>query len=339
MATTVTHTIRPSGGDYTSLSAWESGEQGDLTGVRDEIAVAECYAMEDTTAVTVDGWTTSSTQYIKITVPTAERHDGKWNTSRYRLVVSATDAYVLQVSEDFARLEGLQIQNTSTGNFPGGVNTIAGAGSVHYISHCISRATVGATTTQRGFNFRAGTTYVWNCLAYDWLGGTTSTGFRSNHTTGNIYCYNCTAHSCDQGFEHPDNGTAMYVKNCLAAGCASAFPAGWNWPTGSDYNATDNAQATTGNGGLNNPPGANSRYSQTFSFVDSANDDWHLTSSDAGAKDFGTDLSADSNLAFSDDVDGQTRSGSWDIGFDEYVAALNSLPPFSQHPMAHMLVR
>jgi len=43
MATTVTKIIDPdngSGTDYTSLSAWEAGQQGDLTGVRDEIAVA-----------------------------------------------------------------------------------------------------------------------------------------------------------------------------------------------------------------------------------------------------------------------------------------------------------
>ena len=39
------------------------------------------------------------------------------------------------------------------------------------------------------------------------------------------------------------------------------------------------------------------------------------------AKDFGADLSADGFFPFDDDIDFQTRSGSWDIGFDEFVAA------------------
>ncbi|MCK5081829.1 MAG: hypothetical protein KAR31_02880, partial [Candidatus Omnitrophica bacterium] len=56
--------------------------------------------------------------------------------------------------------------------------------------------------------------------------------------------------------------------------------------------------------------------------------DFHLASNDTGAKNLGTDLSADSNLAFSDDIDGQVRPGgaSWDIGGDEYsvVASISS---------------
>ena len=42
MATEIVHTIRASGGDYTTLSAWEAAQQRDLVAA-DEIAVAECY--------------------------------------------------------------------------------------------------------------------------------------------------------------------------------------------------------------------------------------------------------------------------------------------------------
>lgn len=313
MATTRTRTVKSSGGDYTSLSAWESGEQADLVTL-DEIRVAECYAMSDTTAVDINGWTTDATRYIKITVPQAERHNGKWNTAKYRLEVSAADNSVLWVQEDFVRLEGLQVYNTSTGLYPGGVTVNAtGATSTIYISHCIARSAVGTTYRQYGFTLKAATVYIWNCLAYDWLGSTDSVGFRQNLLSGGTaYCYNCTAHSCDRGFENGDNGADMIVKNCLAAGCSDGFIAGWAWPSGCDYNASDLAS---------DAPGTNSRNSQTFTFVDAANDDFHLASTDAGAKDYGTDLSADANLAFSTDIDGQTRSGSWDIGADEYIAS------------------
>lgn len=51
--------------------------------------------------------------------------------------------------------------------------------------------------------------------------------------------------------------------------------------------------------------------------------DFHLDSSDTAAKDQGYDLSA----IFTTDIDGDTRSGTWDIGADEYVA-LSTWKPF-----------
>ena len=56
-------------------------------------------------------------------------------------------------------------------------------------------------------------------------------------------------------------------------------------------------------------------------FVDSANDDYHLSVNDTLARNQGEDLSA----TFTDDVDGQSRSStaagaSWDIGADEQIA-------------------
>src|SRR5688572_22296204 len=48
-------TVKSSGGDYTSLGAWEAGEQGDLTGLGP--AWCELHAVNDSTADTIDGWT------------------------------------------------------------------------------------------------------------------------------------------------------------------------------------------------------------------------------------------------------------------------------------------
>jgi hypothetical protein len=49
-------------------------------------------------------------------------------------------------------------------------------------------------------------------------------------------------------------------------------------------------------------------------------EDLHLKEG-SDAIDVGTDLSA----TFTDDIDGVTRSGTWDIGADEYVAAVGVL--------------
>jgi hypothetical protein len=53
--------------------------------------------------------------------------------------------------------------------------------------------------------------------------------------------------------------------------------------------------------------------------------DYHLDATDTWARDQGADLSGDAGLPFSDDIDGETRSGSWDIGSDE-AASLPSGP-------------
>lgn len=59
----------------------------------------------------------------------------------------------------------------------------------------------------------------------------------------------------------------------------------------------------------------------TPTYVDSANDDFHLASNDTVCINNGTDLSGDANYAFDDDIDFQTRTGSWDIGMDEYFVS------------------
>jgi hypothetical protein len=65
------------------------------------------------------------------------------------------------------------------------------------------------------------------------------------------------------------------------------------------------------------------RLSQTFSFINEAGYDFHLSSNDAGARNFGTDLRNDSYLPFSTDIDGNSRPNSlWDIGVDEAGATL-----------------
>jgi len=60
-----TKTIKSSGGDYTSLTAWEAGEQADLVAL-DRVAVAECYDFESVESpISINGWTTDVTITLK----------------------------------------------------------------------------------------------------------------------------------------------------------------------------------------------------------------------------------------------------------------------------------
>lgn len=112
MATTVVKTIKPSGGDYTSLSAAEAGEQRDFVTLN-EIAALECYSMSDTTPVLVDGSISDSAHYMRIYTPTSERHNGKWDVTKYRLEPDAQYASVLDIRDPFCRVDGLQVDRKS----------------------------------------------------------------------------------------------------------------------------------------------------------------------------------------------------------------------------------
>lgn len=140
---------------------------------------------------------------------------------------------------------------------------------------------------------------IFNTIVYS--SGNSASGFTYGFGSvfTNVTSYNCTAYGCDFGFIDPQR-----VYNCLAASC-----------TYNDFESVTVGGIARYNAATGTAPGVNSRSSQTFTFVNTGAFDFHLQSGDAGAKNFGeTDPSGG---LFSDDIDGQTRSGSWDIGADE----------------------
>jgi hypothetical protein len=182
------------------------------------------------------------------------------------------------------------------------------------IDGCYVRGPGGSTWTNRGIRISGNSTnesFLWNCIADGWSGGNSS---GVNQSGANVTAYNCTAVNCTRGFQNNDNGYNLKVYNCLASGCDIGFIADWTWGA-SNYNASD----------LSDAPGANSRNSQTFSFV--AADDFALTGSDTGARNYGvTDPGAG---LFSTDIHGNVRTAPWDIGAHEFVA--NDLRPISYY--------
>ena len=341
MATEVIKIVDPdngSGTNYTSLSAWEAGEQGDLTGARDEIAVAKCRCTggtADTTAVTIEGWTTSATQYIKIWTDPSEsyRHNGTYQTgNKYRLEVSNSTA--IDFNEYHLRIIGLQIRITSV-NAHDQVcirnwNTGWPSSGAIYISHNVIRGTNSQYVYHEGIGLwdqssTGGSSlkfFIYNNTVYGftpvagapWKLWASGIDFDANSGSSLAYMYNNTVAYCGNGCIDY-GGSHVKIINNIAYQCDVPFFTNGSWLSGTGYNATDGSTATGQ---------SSDRTSQTFSFVDADNRDFHLQSTDTGAKGYGTNLSSDSDLPFSDDIDGQDRGGSgatWDIGADEYVAA------------------
>src|SRR5690606_35453859 len=79
MPTDVIHSIKSSGGHYTSLADWQTAQIRDLV-ASDERAIAEIgyedYGL-DTTLPSVSGWTTDDTRYVLIRPESGAKHDGK----------------------------------------------------------------------------------------------------------------------------------------------------------------------------------------------------------------------------------------------------------------------
>ena len=207
-----TVTVKSSGGDYTSLNAALAGMAGNLTtncgGTGGAgILTIECYAMQDTTSAnTGTGYTTSADYYINITVPTAERHDGKWNTSKYRMVV---DGHCLINQEAYTRITGLQLhQNTST-TYRHGIYQV---GASTLVDTCIVKGS--SVANNRGItDDGTGTTTIRNTIVYDWVTGIEA---YANMTVQNVTLHNCTTGVLRGG------GTCV-CTNVGAAACTTAF--------------------------------------------------------------------------------------------------------------------
>jgi hypothetical protein len=322
-ATEVVKTICPSGQgcNYTSLSAWEAGEQRDLVAL-DEIAVAKIQGdwtgVTDTTPVIIDGFITDSTRYIKIYTTPEARHNGKWDDTKYKLITNGTQ---IRVQDPHVRIDGLQLKMTSLANHGSSGIILYSGGAVNemYVENLIIQGLTDSTYSHYGiYVFSLGNAgskaYIWNNIIYNVL-GSTGRGISISEADHTAYVYNNTVYNNYLGIQR-ELGTAISKNNI-------------------SYNNTDNYSGTFDAASTNNlsgptqtdAPGSNPRNGVTVTFVDAANKDFHLASNDAGARNYGADLSGDANLAFTTDIDGETRpgEGTWDIGADEYIQIIKEV--------------
>jgi hypothetical protein len=282
------------GRDYTSLSTWESATDNNLVSLA-QSEVLECYDDAASFSDTVNfGGATTNSSYFRIIRPAGtigtgswQGHDGTPNTGVYFHNVSSNTSSFNLGGESYGSLQDLIIEMTN----PSSSNTICiqGDGGNNLFVGIITVDITSANGAARGFRINNGIGV--NCLAIrtdDW---------NFENSSGNSYFYNCTSVGAgNQGFSS-DGGT-LILKNCL-----STNNTGEDFQTGVTYASTNNNASEDATA-----PGTSSRTGQTFSFVNAGNDDYHLTPTDAGARTYGADLSADGVFAFDDDIDGNIRS-------------------------------
>ena len=317
------------GATVNSISHTFSSLQGAIAGADDLIGTVDlvtgnytlnipCYqdSGPDTTAVTIDGYTTGPSNYIKIYAPYntstevnyTQRHQGKWGAEMYNITVSSGDP--LTISDEYVIIDGLQIYKNHTDVGPAIHITSVSANNSFEIKNNIIKSDPVSINWQYGIRLHdadISEAKIYNNIIYDFNinGGGYGVGIDATDAV-NTYIYNNTIQNCYYGIRLV-GGSAIAKNNIVKdAGDVNAYEG--TFASGTDYNATDGIDDIG--------TGSNNKISQTFFFVDESSDDFHLSPTDTAAKNAGVDLSSDPYLPFSTDIDGQAR-GIWDIGADE----------------------
>jgi hypothetical protein len=281
--------------------------------------------------VTVSGYTTSPSDYIKIYTPNntqfevnqSQRHTGFWTDTAYHIDSVNWYGSRLVISNSNVKIIGLQIGSE---NHDGDtdeilVTTATPGQNIAYtgieIGYCIIRGgVVFLPVVNYGIHIdstvRGSTVSIYNNMIYN----TQTAGIMAEYTTGShIYVYNCTlvgpniTPNISKGISVNLEGDAtLEVINTIAQGWSTGFGLS-QYDGSSDYNIS-NLTADA--------PGSHSKQSTIVTFVNAAANDYHLSPSDTAARGAGTNLSGSETL-FNDDIDGQTRVNPWDIGADQVV--------------------
>lgn len=314
MATELKHTVTPAGqgGDYNTLAA----AIAHLVAVHADFVTADVYGLveidgdwsggPDTAFVYVNGLTLDATRYLSIYTTAAARHDGKWNTGKYILSVSAGAVYSLRIADDYVRVDGLQVAYTT--DVAASVVYVVGPtinACDTRLSNLIIKGTNSAANTQSAIrvdsDIGTGSLYVWNTIAYNFgVGGTTRVYYVGY--AGNYYLYNCVSIGGDYGFVRLA-GTVT-AKNCYAGGSSTEDYAGTITKTTC---ASSDATGSAGLTGIAVSTQADATHAG-FTNITAGTEDFHIVSGSPfiGA---GTDTSGDAApMNFTTDIDGETRS-------------------------------
>lgn len=309
----ITKTIKQSGGDYSSLSAWEAARQGDLTVslIREQ---AECYNFVDTVQCTFAGWTTDLSHYPLVYCPDGQGHSGKWLANVYQL------SQKLNVYADYAKFSRICATGADDGNNVDGMEisqTVPGNPSLVVLDRFLLAA---RTAQQNAIALRIVDTIVSvvNSIIYGFDYGITLEQTQAQTQRSNFQQNTIIGHQT--GFVNNGVSFNMYQTYMASADNSGQAIQLFGGVSDSQYNAV-NDSSIVGSGNSNYD--ANIAHSTTagarFVNVTIGSEDYHIKPQSA--------LLANRNQgAILDDIDGQTRgaTGVWDCGADQLSGYLPS---------------
>ncbi|MCK5178727.1 MAG: hypothetical protein KAR32_04290, partial [Candidatus Omnitrophica bacterium] len=244
------------------------------------------------------------------------RNKGRWDAGAYRLSVTGGDG--ITVSDDNITISGVQIE--LSGGTDDGIVSAAGNDNVRITDNIVYYTgsnppdSLGIVLDDGG---NANTfARIWNNIIYDFLGtGNSGISVDFSGSGSKAYLYNNTVYNNTTGINDASGASSIVAKNNIAYG------------NGDNYGGSGTFDASSRNN-LSGPntdaqiPGVGAQDGEAVQFIDVAGGDFRLAATDAAAQDTGADLSADANLSFSADIEGQWRGRLWDIGADERAARI-----------------
>lgn len=301
------------GEDYDSLAAWETARQGNLTSTQQgESLLIRAGVHND--SVQFSGWTTSADYFPRLFGDPASHHGGIRGQGAVFSITADPGRNLFSLVADHAKIQDLGITaNYSSSNSRNAVDLFnTGCEMVGCIVYALNNSGAG---THRTVLSRAAGNSIINCILENNPGAagvgeiwnTQSSG--TPLLVGNVTIYGSGA----LGINAATSNLTQCI-NVLVDGLSTCF-AGTYTSSGSKNNASSDATA----------PGTDSRTSQTFTYVDAGNNDYHLDADDEGALGFGFDQSA----VYDDDIDVETVS-SWSIGADSHDATPDHDTPYDQ---------
>lgn len=307
--------------DWTTWLLWEAArdDRGDLVGY-DSAVVGERAEDETTTDhtgnVQVGGFTADATRDITMIVPKDLNgwHGGIADTTGKYYLLNSTLRCIRDQS-GFLTIDGFYLVQSSAGGarscialnstvtpfiniVKNNILETAGAGALYGIDVNQQAAGGGQVNIVNNlFVNEANDFSIWIRDQYDSLFIYNNTMIGGNNAINWIIL----------------NDNASLIYNNVFDGMDSVIGATDAVDFG-DYNSFDGS-----NWGEDYTPGSNDNASQTFTYVASGSGDYHLDDADAGAQSLGTDLSGATFFPFDNDIDDDTRSSPWDIGYDQIV--------------------
>ena len=207
MATEVVKTIRASGGDYSSLAAWEAGEQRDLVAA-DEIAVAECYndwpnGHNYGGGVDVNGWSADYYCYVVVRAAPGHGHNGVRGAG-FRL--EGGWGVPITLSTPYSVVQDIEAVG------PGYTAAIELKGNTCKVQRCIAE---GSSET---INSSSVGGIIESCISYSSYAPWSGTGYYLSGLYGHVR--HCMSVGAREGFYFRRPQTAT---NCVAYGAAVPF--------------------------------------------------------------------------------------------------------------------
>jgi hypothetical protein len=323
--------IGSSGRTYSSVSGWESATQSGPGSSQREFGEIYDDSDLDTRNTSWNGAASSSSYYRQLRAASGHEFDpadyyGSDTGYNAMLYCERYGPEMLGIDEDYAVFGphiGCEWRAVGTLNTPNGCHLVSGIDtyvtidSVHFDGTNFANSGSG-TCRLINMYYRCGYSSVRNCIVN---GGDASKvigiGWGSDNQMDYTECINNTVVNCsDSGVGYGilydgtggQQGTVCANNICIDNDTDFDFGPGFSQ---NDYNCSSDSTAT----------GSNSLTGETASnnFEDLANYDYHLASG-SNCIDAGYDHSA----IFTNDFEGTTRSGTWDMGaYDESAAPVS----------------